>query len=57
MVNYLAHEVFSAPPTLNFRTSSKIGILLTNLGTPDATDRLPVDAAISVRISPGSTGH
>jgi protoporphyrin/coproporphyrin ferrochelatase len=33
-----AGELFSAPPRLNPRTSSKIGVLLSNLGTPDATD-------------------
>jgi ferrochelatase len=31
-------EALSVPPRLHFRTPSKIGILLSNLGTPDATD-------------------
>src|SRR3979490_2897304 len=31
-------QAFSAPPGLNFSTPGRIGILLSNLGTPDGTD-------------------
>jgi protoporphyrin/coproporphyrin ferrochelatase len=34
----LTKEAFSQPPKANFITPRKIGILLSNLGTPDATD-------------------
>jgi len=38
--NFVIHaeELFSAPPRINPGTPSKIGVLLSNLGTPDATD-------------------
>jgi protoporphyrin/coproporphyrin ferrochelatase len=34
----LTKEACSQPPQVNFITPRKIGILLSNLGTPDATD-------------------
>jgi ferrochelatase len=34
----LTEASFSAPPRLNARTPGKVGVLLSNLGTPDATD-------------------